>query len=406
MKITQLTVENFKRIEAVDLFPSANLVFVGGKNKQGKTSIFDFIRTTFGGKAAGLPMPVRTGAAEASGTIRLGDDLRLDLTIKADGTRSLVVRNADGKKQDRPQELAKKFYSQVAFDPYAFARAKPKDQLATLKTLVGVDTTALDAKRATIYEKRTGVGNVRSDAEVRMSQCPVECRSAPDDEVSIAELVAQKDAAECRNRAVDAAAVRVAQALGKLGTAQKALAEAEAELSAAEDGARELPPPVDMAPLAHQIAGAEGINRLVRAKKERAKARETFEAKDREFASMTAQIAAIDDQKTAMLAAAKWPVPGLGFGDDGVLLNRLPLEQASAAETLQVSLAIGAALNPALRVMLVEDASLLDADSLEVVRKMSEEKDLQVWLERVGDADAGAFIIEDGRLATATDTDI
>ena len=56
--------------------------------------------------------------------------------------------------------------------------------------------------------------------------------------------------------------------------------------------------------------------------------------------------------------------------------------------------------------MLIEDASLLDADSLAVVRKMSEEQDLQVWLERVGDADAGAFIIEDGRLATATDTDI
>jgi hypothetical protein len=170
--------------------------------------------------------------------------------------------------------------------------------------------------------------------------------------------------------------------------------------------AKDVPPEVDLAPLVAQIAGAEGVNRMVRAKKERAKARETFEAKDREFASMTEQIASIDDQKTAMFAAEKWPVPGLGFGDDGVLLNRLPLEQASAAETLQVSIAIGAALNPALRVMLVEDASLLDADSLEVVRKMSEEKDLQVWLERVGDADAGAFIIEDGRLATATDTDI
>jgi hypothetical protein len=404
MKITQLTVENFKRIEAVDLFPGANLVFVGGKNKQGKTSIFDFIRTTFGGSAAGPAVAVRTGAAEASGTIRLGDDLRLDLTIKADGTRSLVVRNADGKKQDRPQELAKKFYSQVAFDSCAFARSKPKDQLATLKTLVGVDTTALDAKRATIYEKRTGVGNVRSDAEVRMSQFPVECRSAPDDEVSIAELVAQKDRSEAMARERAAVIGMRERATERLVELQREVDEAQAALDVAM--AKDVPPEVDLAPLVAQIAGAEGVNRMVRAKKERAKARETFEAKDREFASMTEQIAAIDDQKTAMLAAAKWPVPGLGFGDDGVLLNRLPLEQASAAETLQVSLAIGAALNPALRVMLIEDASLLDADSLEVVRKMSEEMDLQVWLERVGDADAGAFIIEDGRLATATDTDI
>jgi hypothetical protein len=100
-----------------------------------------------------------------------------------------------------------------------------------------------------------------------------------------------------------------------------------------------------------------------------------------------------------MMADAKFPVPELSFGDDGVLVKGVPFEQASAAEQLRVSVAMGVALNPKLKVLLVRDGSLLDAKSLQLLADMAEANESQVWLERVGDADAAAVVIEDGQVA-------
>ena len=58
---------------------------------------------------------------------------------------------------------------------------------------------------------------------------------------------------------------------------------------------------------------------------------------------------------------------------------------------------MGIALNPGLRVILIRAASLLDAEKLELVAKMAEENDAQVWLEIVGDEGVGV-IIEDGQV--------
>ena len=56
------------------------------------------------------------------------------------------------------------------------------------------------------------------------------------------------------------------------------------------------------------------------------------------------------------------------------------------------------ALKPDLRVLLIRDGSLLDEDSLRMVAEMADRADAQVWVERVGDADEGAIIIEDGQV--------
>ena len=76
----------------------------------------------------------------------------------------------------------------------------------------------------------------------------------------------------------------------------------------------------------------------------------------------------------------------------------VPFSQASSAEQIRVSLGMAMALNPSLRVVRILDGSLLDADALAAIRDMAIAADFQVWIERVGDADAGAVIIEDGQV--------
>ena len=73
---------------------------------------------------------------------------------------------------------------------------RPADQLAELKRIVGLDFTELDAKRAKLYEERTQVGRRATDAEARINTYPTSCASAPDVEISIATLIAEKDLAD------------------------------------------------------------------------------------------------------------------------------------------------------------------------------------------------------------------
>lgn len=116
--------------------------------------------------------------------------------------------------------------------------------------------------------------------------------------------------------------------------------------------------------------------------------------------ALSRKIDEIDKAKRKMLADARFPVEGLSVEAGAVTLNGLPLKQASSAEQLRCCLAIGAALNPKLRTMLVRDGSLLDEDSLRLVAEWAElhdMHDMQVIMERVGKA-AGGIVIEDGEV--------
>jgi hypothetical protein len=79
-----------------------------------------------------------------------------------------------------------------------------------------------------------------------------------------------------------------------------------------------------------------------------------------------------------------------------VLYQGIPFIQGSAAEQLRVSMAIAMASNPKLKVILIRDGSLLDADNLKVIEEMARDKDFQVWIEAVRENGEIGIFIEDG----------
>lgn len=159
---------------------------------------------------------------------------------------------------------------------------------------------------------------------------------------------------------------------------------------------------VDIAPLTERLAQIDQTNAKVRSNQMRAEIAADLAAKTARSTELTAQLESIEKRKADAIAAARMPVGALGFGAAGVTLNGLPLEQASAAEQLRVSVAIGIAMNPRLRVLLIRDASLLDADSLRMVAEMAQQSGAQVWLERVGSDAATSILIEDGMVSQSS----
>lgn len=411
MRIVQLDSENVKRLRAAHIKPDGNMVVIGGKNGAGKTSVLDSIMYALGGRDAIPVEPIRRGAEEAAIDVDLGD-LKVRRTFTAKGSY-LTVTTTDGAKYPSPQAMLDDLVGRLSFDPVAFSRMKPAEQAAALRELVGIDHSELDAKRKAVYDRRTEANRdlKRLNAQV---DGMTHHEDAPDEPVSVTELSAKLEEAIQCNRKIELAAEdamklardvemideMIASLEEKLNDARADRAKVAERLARCEAAALEAKP-IDTREIREQIAAAESINAKVRDNQRRAAAI----AERDEFAGsveqMTARIAEFDAKKEADLAAAAFPVEGLGFDENGVTLNGVPFAQASAAEQLRVSVAMGLAANPRLRVILIRDASLLDVDSMALLEQMADEHDAQLWVERVGEGDECSIVIEDGAVKGA-----
>lgn len=420
MKIVKLTSENVKRLRVVEIEPDGSLVLIGGRNGAGKTSLLDSIEMALGGEKSIPPQPINTSARRARIVADLGE-LVIERTFSAKGSE-LVVRNADGEPQKSPQTLLNSLCSRIAFDPLEFSRLDDTKQARTLRELVGLDFSALDTKRQKLFTDRTAANREAKALETRWNALPFH-KDAPAEETSITELMAEakKRRAECdQNEKKRAAVTEIEREIGEIDSAigeidariadlKLQLAECEERreaktaaktkrqdaLTAARSALASLVDP-DVAEVEARLETVEETNRKVRENAKRAELMNQHREACDKANELTDQIEEIDAEKARQLAAAQFPIPGLGFDEDGVTLNGLPLTQASAAQRLRVSVAMGLALNPKLKVLLIRDGSLLDDDSLRMVAEMAAEHDAQVWIERVGDKDPSAIVIEDG----------
>lgn len=403
MKIIELRAENVKRLKAVDITPDGTLQVVAGRNAQGKSSVLDAIWLALGGGKAGkeTTRPIRDGEEKASVTLDMGE-LVVTRTWTAAGTK-LQVQNAEGASYKSPQGMLDALVGQLSFDPLAFTRLSAREQRDSLLDLVelDVDIDQLDAERQQAYDQRTQVGrDGKAIGDVSVDE------SMPEEEQSASELIGEIREAQEASAELQRKRDMYAE-LGDRAVSIKAkIAELQAELSDVEDRRETLAgilathtEPADTTELEQKLSTVEETNAAIRTNNQ---AKEQQAQKDQlrtQYEGLTQSIDDLDKRKADALAAAEFPVEGLAFDEHGVTYQGVPFSQASSAEQIKVSLAMAMALNPQLRVLRIMDGSLLDDDAMAAIREVVEANDFQLWLERVGDADQGAVIIEDGEVA-------
>ena len=418
MKIIGLQAQNIKRLRAVELTPEGHVITVGGRNGQGKTTLLDTVQYGFGGERAICDEPLRRG--EKKGFLRLALDgigLVITRTFTAGRKSKLVVTSADGKKKyTSPQAILDKLAGALTFDPEAFTRMDRHRQAETLRQLVGLDFTEIDARRRALFEERTGVNLDMKRLDGRIASLP-HYDDAPAKRVNVADLVASLEEAEGANRQVDAATANVGDIKGRIAKQEGKIQHAETQIDAwrkQKDAAAEAirvaseqlataeamastaaEARVDSAAIRERIASAEQANEKVRANAERAEADLELKAVAAKAENLSDQLDAIDAGKAKALAEAKFPVPGLSFDDEQVFLADLPFEQAASSEKIRVSVAIAAAMNPELRVILIRNGSLLDADNRKLLADFAADHDYQLWIE-INDPGKCSVVIEDG----------
>ena len=113
------------------------------------------------------------------------------------------------------------------------------------------------------------------------------------------------------------------------------------------------------------------------------------------------------------LEKAKFPIPGLSFetieeGSGGrerknpkkiVTYHGIPLGDASSAEQIRVSTAIGMSGKSELRFMVIREGSLLDENNMAILEQMAHENNWQILAEVVDTTGKVGIFMQDGEVA-------
>lgn len=428
MRVLTYEAHNVGRLSEVKFdLTGRHLYIIGGKNSAGKTSALNALKMALCGRSGmGDDYPeISLREGEDEGWVKVELDapkLTVELYLKRRRDGQVVEKlKVAGENGDLPSPRAvlQQLYSLKAFDPLAFERMDKKSKRKMLLELVGVDLTSLEQEYKRLFDERAAVNKEGKRLAALVETMP-QHDGVPDLEVSLSDLVCRRDRRQAHNQRNEKERQRLSERKHNEDAARANVARIEAELLALErelesaknalDQAEVLTDTQqktvdaledqDVAEVTRQMETAEDTNRKVRENKARAAAVASLATARAEWKKLDADMQAIKDSQVSALENAKWPVEGLGFDEDGVLFNGLPFEQASKSQRVLISTRIGMALNPELKLLVCEDGSDLDEDTLQSLDKALEENGFQMILELVtrgGDDDLCAVVIEDGK---------
>lgn len=400
IKITNLELENIKRIKAVQLAPSeSGLTVIGGNNGQGKTSVLDAIAWALGGDKFKPSQPQRDGSVIPP---HLRVTLSNGLIVERRGDKSaLKITDPNGGKGG--QQLLNEFISQLALDLPKFMQATSKEKAQTLLRIIGVGDklAALEQQEQTAYNQRRAVGQTADQKQKYADELP-SYPDVPAEEISISELIRQQQDILARNgenqrlrNNRDICEQELLRAQQAFDRASEALAKAQQDAETARRSAEDIQDE-STAEIEENIRNIDILNAKVRANRERGRAVAQAQESREQYNELTSKIEDIRAQKTALLDGADLPLPGLSVEDGELTYNGAKWDCMSGAEQLRVSTAIVRRLNPQCGFVLMDKLEQMDAATLAEFGAWLEQEGLQVIATRVSTGGECSVIIEDG----------
>jgi hypothetical protein len=418
MRIVSFKASNYKRLKVVEIKPDGTEVQISGRNGSGKTSVMDAIEVTLQGVEGAAPKPIREGADYAAIDLDV-EDFNVRRTFAADGSTNLIITGKDGVRYPGPTAMAKAWWSKIGCDPLSFMRQKPEDQVEELKTIISFDSGELDAKLEKDTEERTDANRTLKQLKAQLAGMELPLGELPKKAIDTAALAQKLQESITHNEAVNVvqrqiellqqqavtaisnAHARRAHINGLLAQIKEDEAAEAAAVKEAEDATRKAMglkahEPIDTAALAEEMRNADATNAQIRKRDARLAIVQQQDELTAKVEKLTASIKAADDVKRKAVAKAKLPIRGLSLEGKQILLNGIPLQQTSSSDQIKVAMAIAMAKKPELRIVRIEEGSLLDDDSKQVIFEMARKANFQVWMEVVDTSGEVGIVLEDG----------
>ena len=359
------------------------------------------------------PEPLRKGESKAIITLDLGDYIVTRRFTESD--TSLEVRTPDGSKITSPQKLLDGMIGDLSFDPLEFSQKTEQEQRVMLGDLLykitggKLNLADFEARKQEAYDARTEANRERKRLVSLLANLrpptdadPSEELSSSDLTTSITDAISVNQRIKDLNAFMDRAKQTIIAALLEIERQKKLVTEAETIIV---NGTTELEKlePQDVTFLQGQLKSIEESNRRAREVIEYQNLKTALDTLDKDITKLNEKMELIEIEKAEALEAAPLPVKGFTVNAEGVrVINEdgqdVPYCQASGAQRFKISLALAMAANPTLRVIRIQDGSLLDDDSMAVIQEMAKDQDFQVWIEFASrnDQDRIGIFIEDG----------
>lgn len=410
IKISKLEIENIKRVKAVKIEPTANgITIVGGKNKQGKTSVLDAIAWGLGGNK------YRPSKAERDGSVippYLHIVLSNGLIVERKGKNSeLKVIDPNGQKAG--QQLLNSFVEELAIDLPKFMNSTSKEKANILLRIIGVGNQLfeLERKEQELYNQRRTIGQI-ADQKSKFAKEQPYFTDAPKELISASDLIKQQQEILARNgenqrkrQNLEKIQAQYAYKGQEVERLRQQLQEAEAaymalgnDLAIAQKDAVDLIDESTEA-LEANIQQIDEINRKVRANLDKDKAETDASDYRAQYDKLSTVIEEVRKQKTNLLASADLPLEGLSVEEGELIYQGQKWDNMSGADQLRVSTAIVRKLKPNCGFILLDKLEQMDMDTLNEFGQWLEQEGLQAIATRVSTGEECSIIIEDGYVA-------
>ena len=408
MKITKLISKNILNLKAVEIDTDGNMMIISGKNEAGKTSVLESIFMALTGK---LPKkPIREG--EETGIIKINTDTNLTITktiVKhADSFKtSLKIENSEGLVYTKPQQMLNSIIGELTFDPLKFANMRPAEQRGLLLEIMGVDLDAIESKKKSVYDERTAVNRQYNDFTSQLKFLDTDSFSNIDDEgVDTKKLARDLNIVNEQIRNAEIANKEHFYAKRTLSEFEDKIKKMQIHLEECKKNVENTikycvntePLEIQKKEILTKIESASEINSLINTKKEYQKTLENEARLKKASDNLTKELKNIDSEKVKLIGESNLPVPGLLVFESGVMLNNIPFDQLSSAQKLKISMRLAIAMNPKLRIIKINDGSLLDKNSMKIIEEIAIQQDFQIWIEIVDETGDLGIYIEDGNI--------
>lgn len=415
VKINKLEIENVKRVKAVMIEPTANgLTILGGDNNQGKTSVLDSIAWALGGNKFKPSKPTREGSMNPP-SLRV--ELSNGLIVERKGKNSdLKVTDPAGGRAG--QQLLDSFVEEFALNLPKFMESTPKEKAATLLRIIGVGDKlyALDNQESQLYNERLTIGRVADQKKKFAAEQP-QYPEAPNDLVSIADLITQQQTILARNGENAQKRLNQEKIKNELHQSEARLAQLKEALAAEEAthdklfgdyviANKSIEDLVDesTAEIEQSISNIEEINRKVRANLDKAKAEEDAAEFAAKYEALSVEIQKVRDERSQLLESADLPLPGLSVEDGELVFEGQKWDNMSGSQQLRISTAIVRKLKPDCGFVLLDKLEQMDLPTLTEFGQWLESVGLQAIATRVSSGEECQIIIEDGYVKSDTVT--
>jgi len=424
VKITGLVMDHVQGIKAVEFeIAETGLTTIGGKNRQGKSSILRMIAAALGGAKHIPDNPLNDDATEGWTELNLSNGItvkRSFVTVDGELKTRFKVTTSDGRGN---QTLLKDFICEFALDLPAFLNAGDDKKAKILLDATGIDLEPYEKRIKEIYEKRQEIGRDKTKAEGHLKSLPYHPEVGTEKKKAIAltnrlEEIRQRNNVNADHRELLAKMRTDASSLvNDIANQEEHAIELEAELAAAREKLATLQEnkatlveqglaqaelvasleDLDPAPVQKELEEIDQHNGMVQHNLDYEKAKDELDEFTIQYTEKTSELAAARAEKKALLDGADF-LPGLTIEDGLLFYQDKGWTAMSHADQIKVGIDIVSRINPEMGFVLVDKLEALDMDSLEDLDLFLHARNLQAIATRVSTGQECTLIIEEGRV--------